>query len=152
LAKVFGAQVTGVCSTANLELVKSLGADVLVDYTKEDFSGAGPVYDIIFDTVGKSGFWRSMKSLKPGGFYVFSVSGILTWTLGRLWARFTRSGNLFGGMARGKAEDLAFLGELSDQGKIRSAIDRRYPLHEIAEAHRYVEAGHKKGNVVIVLE
>ena len=152
LAKHFGAHVTGVCSSANLGLVKSLGADAVVDYTKEDFSKAGRVYDIVFDTVGKSGFWRSLRSLKRGGAYVFAASGPLTPTLGRAWVSLTGAGNLIGGMARSKPGDLSFLADLAEAGKIRTVIDRRYPLDEIAEAHRYVEAGHKKGNVVVAVE
>jgi NADPH:quinone reductase-like Zn-dependent oxidoreductase len=152
LAKHFGAHVTGVCSTANLELVRSLGADHVVDYTKEDFSRAGRVYDIIFDTVGKSGFRRSMKSLKRGGFYVRAASDLLSPALGRMWAWITGAGNVIQGMARTKAGDLSFLMGLIEEGKIRVVIDRRFRLNEIVEAHRYVEAGHKKGNVVVIVE
>ena len=151
LAKHFGAHVTGVCGSTNLELVKSLGADDVVDYTKEDFSRSGRVFDIVFDTVGKSGYWRSMKSLKRGGSYAFTASGLLAPTLGSLWASITGAASLIGGMARFKEGDLSFLAGLIEAGKIRAVIDRRYPLNEIAEAHRYVEAGHKKGNVVIVV-
>jgi NADPH:quinone reductase-like Zn-dependent oxidoreductase len=152
LAKHFGARVTGVCSTANLDLVRSLGADEVIDYTQEDFSRAGRVYDVIFDTVGKSGFRRSMRSLKRGGCYVFAASGLLSPTLGRLWATLTGAGRLIGGIARIKAGDLRFLVNLVEAGKIRVVIDRCYPMDKIAEAHRYVEAGHKKGNVVITVE
>ena len=152
LAKHFGAHVTGVCSTANLELVESLGADHVVDYTAADFSKTGRVYDIVFDTVGKSGFWRSMRALKRGGFYVLATSGLLTPTLGRLWASVTGAGSLPGGMARSKPGDLSLLKGLVEAKKLRVVIDRRYPLNEIAEAHRYVEAGHKKGNVVLIVE
>jgi NADPH:quinone reductase-like Zn-dependent oxidoreductase len=152
LAKHFGAHVTGGCSAANLDLVKSLGADELIDYAKDDFSRAGRSYDIIFDTVGKSGFWRSMKSLKRGGHYVLVSSGLLSATLGRLWASITGAGKIVGGVARAKAGDLSFLKELIEAGKMRAVIDKRYPLDEIAQAHRYVEAGHKKGNVVIIVE
>ena len=150
LAKHFGAHVTGVCSTANLELVKSLGADEVVDYTREDFSRAGRVYDIVFDTVGKSGFWRSMRSLKRGGYFVLAISPP-SWMLGGIWASITGAGKVSGGMARSRPGDLNFLKELIEAGKIRTVIDRRYPLEDIAEAHRYVEAGHKKGNVVITI-
>lgn len=156
LAKHFGAHVTAVCSTANLELVKSLGADEVVDYTREDFSRAGRVYDMVFDTVGKSGFSRSLKSLKRGGFYV-RVGGsgralsILRAILEGMWASVTGAAKVIGGVAGGTAGDLSFLKGLIEAGKLRTAIDRRYSLDEIAEAHRYVEAGHKKGNVVIVL-
>ena len=157
LAKRFGAHVTAVCSTANLEMVKSLGADEVVDYTREDFSKAGRVYDIVFDTVGKSGYSRSLRSLRRGGFYVrVGGSGRMTSILGgklvELWASITGAAKVVGGMARGTAADASTLKELIEAGKLRTVIDRRYSLDEIAEAHRYVEAGHKKGNVVIVFE
>lgn len=156
LAKHFGAHVTGVCSTANLELVKSLGADEVVDYTREDFSRAGRVYDMVFDTVGKSGFSRSLKSLKRGGFYVrVGGSGRLLSILGGMlrgiWVSMTGAAKVISGVARGGAGDLSFLKELIAAGKLRTVIDRRYALAQIAEAHRYVEAGHKKGNVVIIV-
>jgi NADPH:quinone reductase-like Zn-dependent oxidoreductase len=157
LAKHFGAHVTGVCSTGNLDLVKSLGADEVVDYTRDDFSRAGRVYDIVFDSVGKSGFSRSLKSLKRGGYYVrVGGSGRLLSMLGGMlagmWASITGAAKVVGGMAGGSAADQSFLKELIEAGKLRSVIDRRYSLGQIAEAHRYVEAGHKKGNVVIVVE
>jgi NADPH:quinone reductase-like Zn-dependent oxidoreductase len=156
LAKHFGASVTGVCSTANLDLVKSLGADEVVDYTREDFSSAGPVYDIVFDTVGKSGFSRSLKSLKRGGPYVLvggsgSPGSLLELVVRGIWASVTGTAKVISGVARATAEDLAFLKELIEAGKLRTVIDKRYPLAEIAEAHRHAEAGHKKGHVVIVL-
>jgi len=155
LAKHFGAHVTGVCSGANLELVKSLGADEVVDYTREDFSKAGRVYDIVVDTVGRSGFRRSMKSLKRGGFYVLigysGLSFMLGSTLGGMWTSITGAAKVISGVTRDNAGDLSFLKGLLDAGKLRTVIDRRYTLEQIAEAHRYVEAGHKKGNVVIVV-
>jgi NADPH:quinone reductase-like Zn-dependent oxidoreductase len=152
LAKHFGAHVTGVCSTANLELVKSLGADAVVDYTKEDFSRAGQVYDMVFDTVGKSGFSRSMKSLKRGGVYVLVAGPLLSSTIGAMWASITGSAKIIGGVARLADGDLLFIKRLLESGTMRAVIDRRYPLAQIAEAHRYAEAGHKKGNVVVVIE
>jgi NADPH:quinone reductase-like Zn-dependent oxidoreductase len=157
LAKHFGAHVTGVCSTANLDLVKSLGADEVVDYTREDFSRAGRVYDMVFDTVGKSGFSRSLKSLKRGGYYVrVGASGgsltILGAMLRGMWISMTGAAKVVGGTASGAAEDKSFLKELIEAGKLRTVIDRRYSLDQIAEAHRYAEAGHKKGHVVIVVE
>jgi len=157
LAKHFGAQVTGVCSTTNLDLVKSLGADEVVDYTREDFSRAGRVYDIVFDTVGKSGFSRSLKSLKRRGFYVRAggserLSSILGAIFQDKWASVTGAAKVIGGVAGGAAGDLSFLKGLIEAGDLRTVIDRRYSLDEIVEAHRYVEAGHKKGHVVIVLE
>ncbi len=151
------AHVTGVCSTANLDLVKSLGADEVVDYTREDFSRAGRVYDIVFDMVGKSGFSRSLKSLKRGGFYVRvggsgRLSSILGDILRGMWISITGRAKVIGGMAGGAAGDLSFLKGLIEAGKLRTVIDRRYSLDEIAEAHWHAEAGHKKGHVVILLE
>ena len=157
LAKHFGAHVTGVCSSANLDLVKSLGADDVVDYTRDDFSRAGRVYDTVFDTVGKSGFSRSLRSLKRGGFYV-QVGGsgrllaILGGMLRSMWVSVTGTAKVIGGVARSAPGDQSFLKGLIEAGKLRTVIDRRYSLDQIAEAHRYVEAGHKKGHVVIVVE
>jgi NADPH:quinone reductase-like Zn-dependent oxidoreductase len=153
LAKYFGAEVTGVCSTTNLELVKSLGADKVFDYTKEDFTKTGQAYDIIFDAVGRSSFSRCKRSLKEKGIYLTTVP-TLAILLQMLWTSMVGSKKAriaFTGLrpSREKAKDLIFLKELIEAGKIKSVIDRRYPLEQIAEAHRYVEQGHKKGNVVI---
>ena len=152
LAKYFGAEVTGVCSTTNLELVKSLGADKVIDYTQEDFAQNGQTYDVIFDTVGKGSFSGCVKSLKPNGILLraFHV-GLLPIVRG-LWISMTSSKKVIGETDGEKPKDLIFLKELIEAGKMKSVVDRRYPLVEMAEAHRYVEAGHKKGNVVITVE
>ena len=151
LAKYFGAEVTGVCSTRNLELVKSLGADKVIDYTKEDFTKSGETYDIIFDTVGKTSFSHCKGSLRQRGVYLSTVP-TLAIILQMLWTSMIGSKKAICANAPGKAEDLIFLKELIEAGKITSLIDRRYPLEQIVEAHSYVEKGHKKGNVVITLE
>ena len=152
LARYFGAEVTGVCSTTNLELVKSLGADKVIDYTKEDFTKSGETYDIIFDTVGKSPFSGCVRSLKKKGFYLRTVHMTLSPIVRGLWTSMTSSKKVIGGVASEHKEDLIFLKELIEAGKIKPVIDRRYPLEQIAEAHGYVETGHKRGNVVITLE
>ena len=149
--------VTGVCSTANLDLVKSLGADDVVDYTKEDFSRAGRVYDMIFDTVGKAGFSRSLKSLKRGAPFVrIAPSGGLSSIPGdilrEMWISITGAAKVVGGLPRPAPGDHSFLKGLIEAGALRTVIDRRYSLQEIAEAFRYAEAGHKKGHVIILLE
>lgn len=155
LARYFGAEVTGVCSTANLELVKSLGADKVIDYTREDFTENGQTYDIIFDAVGKSSFSRCKSSLKQRGIYLTTVP-TLAILLQMLWTSKSHGKKAviaFTGLRSSseKIKDLIFLKELIEAGKIKPVIDRRYPLEQIAEAHRYVEKGHKKGNVVITI-
>jgi len=148
LAKYFGAEVTGVCSTTNIEMVKSLGADKVIDYTKEDFTKSGQTYDIIFDAVRKTSFSRCKSSLKQGGIYLTTDWPLLQ----ALWTSMVGSKKVIIGMASQNPEDLIFLKELIEAGKLKSVIDRRYPLEQTAEAHRYVEKGHKKGNVVITVE
>lgn len=152
LAKSFGTEVTGVCSTANLELVKSLGADEVIDYTKEDFTTSGKTYDIVFDTTGKSPFSGCLKSLKQNGIYLRAVHITLSPVIRGLWTSMTSNKKVIGGVAIERKEDLIFLKELIEAGKMKSVVDRRYLLEQTAEAHRYVEQGHKKGNVVIVVE
>jgi NADPH:quinone reductase-like Zn-dependent oxidoreductase len=157
LAKHFGAQVTAVCSTRNLDLARSLGADEVVDYMREDFSRAGRVYDVVFDTVGRSGYARSLRALKRGGDYV-RVGGsgrmfaLLADLVRAMWVSTTGAAKVVGGVARVTPADLALLRSLIEAGKLRTVIDRHYPLREIAEAHRYVEAGHKRGHVVVLIE
>ncbi len=151
LAKHFGAEVTGVCSTTNLEMVKGLGADKVIDYTQEDFTKSGETYDVIFDAVGKRSFSGCIGSLKENGIYLDAVASPSRSIRGR-WAAMRSSKKVVGGTATDSAEDLVFLRELIEAGKIKSVIDRRYPLEQIAEAHAYVDKGHKKGNVVITLD
>jgi NADPH:quinone reductase-like Zn-dependent oxidoreductase len=148
LAKYFGAEVTGVCSTTNLELVKSLGADKVIDYTKEDFTKNGETYDIVFDAVGKSSFSRCKGSLTQEGVY---LSAVMVPVQAR-WLSMTSGKKVVGGTASEETENFIFLKELLEAGKIKPVIDRRYPLEQIAEAHRYVDTGRKKGIVVITLE
>jgi len=151
LAKHFGAEVTGVSSTANLELVKSLGADHVIDYTKEDFTRNGKSYDIIFDTVGMSPFSGSVRSLNKNGYYLRAIHMTLSPIVRGLWTSLTSGKKVIGGVASEKTEDLMFLRELIETGKLKPVIDRTYPLEEMAEAHRYVDTGRKKGNVVITV-
>ena len=128
LARYFGTEVTGVCSTANLAMVKSLGADTVIDYTQEDFTKTSQTFDIIFDTVGRTSHSQCKNLLKKNGIFLSTK-----------------------GSARENVKDLIFLKELIEAGKIKPVIDRCYPLEQVAEAHRYVEQGHKKGNVVITV-
>ncbi|MEO6668999.1 MAG: NAD(P)-dependent alcohol dehydrogenase [Ferruginibacter sp.] len=151
LAKYFGADVTAVCSTSNVEMVKSLGATKVIDYTKEDFSKAVEAYDIVFDTVGKTSFSGSLRSLKKNGYYPRVVHMSLYPVLAGLWVSLSTNKKVIGGVAIGKAEDLIFLNNLIDEGQLIPVVDRMYPLEQIVEAHRYVEQGHKKGNVVITV-
>ena len=146
IAKHFGAEVTGVCSTTNLDMVKSLGADNVIDYTKEDFSKSGKTYDIVFDTVGKSSYSDVKRSLKKKGIYLQAVIK-LTHMIRSLGS----SIKVVSGVATENVEDLVFLKELVEAGNLKSVIDRTYPFEQIVEAHRYVDKGHKKGNVVITI-
>lgn len=150
LAKSFGTEVTAVCGPKNLELVKSLGADFVVDYTKEDFTKIEKTYDLIFDTVGKTSFAKCKHSLKGNGIYLAAVAGLPQFAR-MIVTSAGRHKKLKGGVASMKKADLLFLKELIEEGKIRSVIDRRYPLDQVAAAHKYVETGHKHGSVVITM-
>jgi NADPH:quinone reductase-like Zn-dependent oxidoreductase len=157
LAKYFGAQVTGVDSTGKLDMLRSIGADQVIDYTQKDFTTTRETYDFILDVVGKSSFSGSMRSLKQNGRYLIANPGLSQMVRGR-WTSMTSSlpGRQTGkkvifGAAYPKTEDLIYLKELIEAGKMKSVIDRCYPLEQTVEAHRYVETGHKKGNVVITV-
>ncbi len=155
VAKYYGAHVTAVCSTSNLEMVRTIGADEVVDYTKEDFSKKGVTYDIIFDAVGKTKFSLSKKALKPNGIFLEAGIGLgilrhVLWTsvFGGKKARIAATGLR---PPHQRSKDLNLLKRLMEEEKIKPVIDRQYPLSQIVEAHHYVDKGHKKGNVVIVI-
>ena len=150
LAKYYGAEVTAVCSTSNCDWVKDLGADHMVDYKKEDFTESGETYDAIFDAVGKLSLFGSMKALKEDGVFLDAVHMMRRQAQAKL-ATLRSNKRILGGTAPGLVEDLVFMKELVEAGKIKPIIDRRYPLEEVAEAHRYVETGRKKGNVIITI-
>ena len=150
LAKHFGAEVTGVCSTTNLEMVKSLGADEVIDYTKEDFSTTGETYDIILDTVAKSSLSAGVKSLKKNGRYIFAVYDMPHFIL-MLRLLLRSSKRVVIAMDSENVENVNFLKELIEAGKLKAVIDSTCPVEQIVDAHRYVEKGHKKGHVVITL-
>ena len=151
LAKHFGAEVTAVDSAGKLDMLRSIGADHVIDYTREDFTKNGETYNVIFDVVGKSSFSRSVRSLKQNGRYLLANPRLLPMVRG-LWTSMISSKKVIFKFASYKTEDLIFLKELIEAGKIKSVIDKRYPLEQMAEAHRYVDTGHKKGNVVITVQ
>ena len=148
LAKSFGADVTGVCSTVNIALIKSIGADKVIDYTKEDFTQNGETYDVIFDTVKAKSVSQSIKSLNKNGIMILSASGMSEMLQG-LWISMTSNKKVMTGVISHKAGDILFLKELVEADKLKPIIDRTYSLEQIAEAHAYVEKGHKRGNVAI---
>ena len=151
LARYYGTEVTGVCSTTNLALVKSLGADKVIDYTKEDFTKNNETYDMIYDTVGKTSFSGCKNSLKGKGLYLAGAGGLQEFVqMG--WTAMIGSKKVLAGQAPEHKEDLIFLKELIESEKIKPVIDRHYPLEQIVEAHRYVDKGHKRGNVVITVK
>jgi len=150
LAKHFGAEVTGVCSTANLQLVRSLGADKVIDYTQEDFTRNGEFYDVILDTAGTAPFARSQASLKPGG-RLLTVLGGLPDLLRAPWISMTGNKRVVAGQVKVAVEDLKLLAKLAESGEFKPVIGARYPFERIADAHRHVDTGHKKGNVVVTV-
>ena len=151
LAKHFNAEVTGVCSTTNLEMVKSLGADKVIDYTKEDYADSDESYDLILDTVGKTSFSHCKKSLKQKGVFLPVVMD-LTALVQIVWTSMIGRKKVKGGVAGESLEDLEFFKELFEKGELKPVIDRCYPLEQAADAFRYVETGRKKGNVVLMVE
>ena len=150
LAKHFGARVTGVCSGPNVELVRALGADSVIDYTREDFTKSGNTYDLIFDVVGATTFDRCQRSLKPNGVFLQNIME-LSDIVRVLWTSITGGKKIKGGVAIGNMANMRLITALAEAGTIRPVIDRSYPLERIAEAFKYVEQGHKKGNVVITV-
>lgn len=151
LAKYYGAQVTGVCSTANMALVSSLGADNVIDYSLGDFTQSGETYDVILDMVaGQAAFARYQTLLKPNGLYLAGAGGLKEFVQ-MTWTSLTGGKKVIAGMAPDRKEDLVFLNGLLQAGKIKPVIDRCYPLEQTAEAHRYVDTGHKRGSVVVTV-
>lgn len=150
LAKHFGAEVTGVCSTANVELVRSLGADSVIDYTHADFTTNGETYDIILDSVGTAPFSRSHRSLKKGG-RLLLVHGTLSDLLGSPWASMSTSKKVIAGPHIAPQEELHFLARLAESGALNPVIDQQYPLEQIASAHQRVDSGRKRGSVVVTV-
>jgi NADPH:quinone reductase-like Zn-dependent oxidoreductase len=151
LARHFGVDVTGVCSTRNVELVRSLGASHVIDYTREDFTQNGETYDVIVDTVGTAPFSRSKASLNERG-RLLLVLATLPEMLRIPWVSMTSKKKVIGGVSLGRPEDLRLLAKLAEAGEFKPVIDRSYPFEQIVEAHRYVDQGHKRGNVAITLE
>ena len=153
LAKHYGAEVTGVCSAGNAELVRAMGADRVVDYGKEDFAASGQTYDVIFDAVGKRSYGQCKRALTAKGIYLTTVPSLSILYHMLSTAAFGGRKGMFAaaGLMQNK-DNLAYIRQLCEAGALRPVIDRRYPLEQIAEAHRYVDTGRKKGNVVIAIE
>lgn len=150
IAKSFGAEVTGVCSTANVELVKSLGADHVIDYTKTDFTKTGEQYDVVYETVNKAPFSSCVAVLKSNGTLLLGAA-MLGGMLRGAWTSMTSKKKVIAGVATETAESVHFLKKLVENGQMKAVVDQQFVLEQIAEAHRYVDNGHKKGNVVIKL-
>lgn len=151
LAKHYGAEVTAVDSTGKLDMLHSIGADHVVDYTQKDFTKSGEIYDVIFDVVGRSPFSRTVRMIKQDGYYLIG-NPRLSHMLRGSWTSKTTSRKVIFGTSNHNIEDLTFLANLIETGKIKTIIDRRYPLEQIVEAHRYVESGQKRGNVIVTLD
>jgi NADPH:quinone reductase-like Zn-dependent oxidoreductase len=151
LAKYFGAEVTGVCGTPRLEFVKALGANKVIDYTRDDFTKNDETYDLIFDILCKSSFSRCKNSLKENGIYLLA-SFKMKQLFQMLWTSMIGSRKVICALSSESQKDLIFIKELVEKGKIRSIIDKSYPLEQTAEAHRYVETGYKTGSVTITVE
>lgn len=150
LAKSFGAEVTAVCSSVNIDLVKSLGADHVIDYTKEDVLKGNQTYDIIYDTIGKISFTQSRHLLTEEGVFLAASGGLSDFAY-MAWTALFGKKKVKGGISTPSKKDMIFLQKLIEEGEIRSVIDTCYPLDKIADAHRHVDTGHKKGNVVITM-
>jgi len=150
LANNFGAEITAVCSTANVEMMKSLGADHVIDYTKEDFTKNGKKYDVVFDTVGKCSIRKALKSLNDNGQLLLASAGIGTMIGGSIRSMFINK-KIVSGVIKETVKDMNFFKQLIEKGSLKAVIDRTYPLEQIAEAHAYVDKGHKKGNVIIAI-
>ncbi|MHA1957508.1 MAG: NAD(P)-dependent alcohol dehydrogenase [Candidatus Thorarchaeota archaeon] len=151
IAKYFGAEVTAVDGTRKLDTLRSIGADYVIDFRQEDFTKSGETYDVIFNVISKASYSGCIKSLKENGIYLFTQPSMIQRFRGR-WTSRRSNKKVIVGTATDNTEDLNFLKELIEAGKIKAVIDRRYPLEEIAEAHRYVETGQKIGNVVVTVE
>ena len=150
LAKHYGAEVTGVCSTPRVDFVKTLGANHVIDYTQEDFTQRGETYDLIFDVLGKTSFARGRRALTPNGRYLYA-SFKMKQLFQMLWTKFFSRQKVICALASEKQENLVHIKELVEAGAITTVIDRRYPMDQAAEAHRYVESGQKRGHVIITL-
>ncbi|MCE7925917.1 MAG: NAD(P)-dependent alcohol dehydrogenase [Haliscomenobacteraceae bacterium CHB4] len=150
IAKYFGAEVTGVCSTANMEMVQSLGADKVIDYTKTDFAKEGGQYDVVFETVNKAPFSSCVAALRENGTLILG-SAVLSGMLRGLWTSMTSSKKVISGVVTETVEAVDFLQKMAKEGKLKAAIDKKFTLEQIAGAHEYVDKGHKKGNVVVCL-
>ena len=150
LAKNYGAEITAVCSTANFELTKSLGADHVIDYTLEDFARNGKKYDVVFDTIGKVSLRKALKLLSDNGYLLLASAGIGTMIGGSIKSMFIKK-KIVSGVIKETVKDMNFFKQLIEKGSLKAVIDRTYPLEQIAEAHAYVDKGHKKGNVIIAI-